>query len=97
MPGSLSAVGKRAILAHTMCVDMLRHHAQAAEDVELGGPCRGALAAIEERRGAGAAPSLAKAGAGHLMISCASPPTRPPRITLGCASACVCGVLRVAG
>ena len=76
---SFSAVGKRSILAHSGCLDLLRHHARAVEDVDVGGRCRGALVAIEERRGAGASPSAAAnaAGAGHLMISCASPPPYP--------------------
>ena len=72
---SLSAVGKRALRAHKACLEMLRHHARATEDVDVGGRCRGALAAIEERRGINAAAAPAKAtavGAGHLMISCAS-------------------------
>ena len=43
---SLSAVGKRAMRAHDGCMRVLRHHARAAaEDVEVGGRCRGALAA----------------------------------------------------
>ena len=71
---SLSAVGKRTMRAHSGCVRMLRHHARAAaEDLEVGGRCRGALAAMEERRGMAAATSAAAAaaaaGAGHLMIS----------------------------
>ena len=70
---SLSAVGKHALLAHDGCTRVLRHHALIAEDVEVGGPCRGALAAMEGRRSAGTATSSAAraAGAGHLMISCA--------------------------
>ena len=66
-------MGKRALRAHDDCTRALRHHALIAEDVEVGGPCRGALAAMEGRRSAGmAASSAARAsGAGHLMISCA--------------------------
>ena len=78
VPDSLSVVGKPAMLAHSACMDMLRHHARATNDVGVGGPCRGALAAIEERHGVGAAPSVAKAGAGHLMISCARPHVHIP-------------------
>ena len=73
---SLSDVGKLAMRAHKACLDMLRHHARATEDVDVGGRCRGALAAIEARLGIneGAAPAKVTAvGAGHLMISCASP------------------------
>ena len=68
---SLSAAGKRAMRAHDGCMRVLRHHALATEDVEVGARCRGALAAMKERRGvAAAAPSVsAAAGAGHLMIS----------------------------
>ena len=74
---SLSAIGKRKMRAHKACLSMLRHHARATEDVDVGGRCRGALAAIEERRGINAAAAPAKAtavGARHLMISCASAP-----------------------
>ena len=66
---SLSAVGKRAMWAHDTCVNMLRHHARATEDVGVGGRCRGALAALEGRPGAGASPSVLAPGVGHLMIS----------------------------
>ena len=68
---SLSAAGKRAMRAHDGCMRVLRHHARAADDVEVGGRCRGALAAMEERHGArtGAAVAAAAKGAGHLMIS----------------------------
>ena len=69
---SLSAVGKRAMRAHDGCMRVLRQHAgAAAEDVEVGGRCRGALSAMEERRATGAAVAAAGAGAGggHLMIS----------------------------
>ena len=65
---SLSAAGKRAMQAHSGCMRALRHHALATEDVEVGVRCRGALAAMEERRDA-AAPSVSAAGTGHLMIS----------------------------
>ena len=78
---SLSAIGKRNMRAHKACLSMLRHHARAIEDV--GGRCRGALAAIEERRGINAAAAPAKAtavGAGHLMILCASAPPSPVRM-----------------
>ena len=77
VPASLSAVGKRTMRAHKACLSILRHRARATADVSVGGRCRGALAAIEERRGVGAAAAAAAtaaAGAGHLMISCASPP-----------------------
>ena len=69
---SLSAVGKRAMRAHDGCMRVLRHHAgAAAEDVEVGGRCRGALAAMEERRSVSAVPDAAATAAheGHLMIS----------------------------
>ena len=71
---SLSLVGKRALLAHEGCAAVLRHHARATDDMEVGARCRGALAAMEERRSGGtAAPTPAgAAGAaheGHLMIS----------------------------
>jgi hypothetical protein len=68
---SLSAVGKPAMRAHDGCVRALRHHARATEDVEVGGRCRGALTAMEERRATGAAVAAgaAEAGGGHLMIS----------------------------
>ena len=69
---SLSAVGKLAMRAHDGCVRALRHHARATEDVEVGGRCRGALAAMEERRGTrtgAAVAAAAAAGAGHLMLS----------------------------
>ena len=66
---SLSAAGKRAMRAHDGCMRVLRQRALATEDVEVGARCRGALAAMEERRGGGEAPSAAAAGAGHLMIS----------------------------
>ena len=73
-PCSLSPVGKRALLAHEACTRILRHHARATDDMEVGARCRGALAAMEERRSEGtAAPTPAgAAGAaheGHLMIS----------------------------
>ena len=80
MSASLSAVGKRTMRAHEACLSILRHRAHATEDVSVGGRCRGALAAIEERRGINAAAAPAKAtavGAGHLMISCASAPPSP--------------------
>ena len=65
---SLSPVGKRALLAHEGCMGVLRHHARATEDAKMGARCRGALAAMEERRSA--VPSSAGAvGEGHLMIS----------------------------
>ena len=65
---SLSAVGKRALQSHEGCMRILRHHARATEDIEVGGRCRGALAAAEGQRGAGVAPSVS-VSAGHLMIS----------------------------
>ena len=68
---SLSAVGKLAMRAHDGCVRALRHHARATEDVEVGGRCRGALAAMEERRSAMPSPAGASRAAdgGHRMIS----------------------------
>ena len=66
---SLSAEGKRAMRAHDGCMHALQHHASAADDVEVGARCRGALVAMEERSGRGAAPSVSVAGTGHLMIS----------------------------
>ena len=72
---SLYDVGKHALLAHDSCRRVLRHHALDGEDAEVGGPCRGALAVMEERRGrsvgAAAAAASGASGAGHLMISCA--------------------------
>ena len=75
---SLSVVGKQALLAHDGCTRMLRHHALAMADTDVGGRCRGALAAMGERRAARALPPPvgAAAAAGHLMISCASPCAR---------------------
>ena len=69
---SLYDVGKHALLAHDSCRRVLRHRALDGEDAEVGGPCRGALAVLEERRGrsVGAAASAASE-TGHLMISCA--------------------------
>ena len=66
-------MGKRALLAHDDCMRVLRHHALITADVEVGAPCRGALAAMEGRHGAGAtaSPAARAVGAGHLMISCA--------------------------
>ena len=68
---SLSPVGKRALLAHEGCMGVLRHHARATGDAKMGVRCRGALAAMEERRSVGAVPGAAAAAAheGHLMIS----------------------------
>ena len=67
-PRSLSPIGKRALQGHEGCTSVLRHHARAAEDIGVGARCRGALAALEERRSA--VPSSAEtAGEGHLMIS----------------------------
>ena len=69
---SLSPVGKRALLAHEQCMGVLRPHARAADgDAKIGARCRGALAAIEERRGVKAATRVAAGAAheGHLMIS----------------------------
>ena len=67
-PRSLSPIGKRALLGHEGCTGVLRHHARAADDIGVGARCRGALAAMEERRGA--VPSSAGAAdEGHLMIS----------------------------
>ena len=63
-------MGKRVLLGHDGCMRVLRHRALATEDVEVGARCRGALAAMKERRGMGAAaPSVPAAGAGHLMVS----------------------------
>ena len=70
---SLSPVGKRALLGHEACMGVLRHHARASDDAKMGARCRGALAAMEGRRGASAAPASAGAAEagheGHLMIS----------------------------
>ena len=66
---SLSPVGKRALLAHEGCMGVLRHHARAADDAKMGARCRGALAAMEERRSVGPAAAAQASGAGHLMIS----------------------------
>ena len=72
-PRSLSPVGKRALLEHKRCMGVLRHHARATGGTVVGTRCSGALAAMQERRSVGAAPTLAGAvGAaheGHLMIS----------------------------
>ena len=67
---SLSPVGKRSLLAHEGCLGVLRHHARAADDAKVGARCRGALAAMEERRSVpvGAGTGTA-AHEGHLMIS----------------------------
>ena len=50
---------------------VLRHHAGAADDAKMGARCRGALAAMEERRSVGleAAAAAAAAHEDHLMIS----------------------------
>ena len=68
---SLSPVGKRALLVHEGCMGVLRHHAGATGDATIGVRCRGALAAMEERRSVGAVPDAAAAAAheDHLMIS----------------------------
>ena len=68
---SLSPVGKPALLAHEGCMGVLRHHARATEDAKMGARCRGALAAMEERRPAGSAAGAGTAAAhkGHLMLS----------------------------
>ena len=68
---SLSPVGKRALLVHEGCMGVLRHHARATGDATMGVRCRGALAAMEERRSVGAVPGAAAAAAheDHLMIS----------------------------
>ena len=67
---SLLPLGKRTLLAHEGCLGVLRHHARAADDAKVGARCRGALAAMEERRNVpvrgGAGPA---AHEGHLMIS----------------------------
>ena len=65
---SLSPVGKRALLAHERCLAVLRHHARAADDAKVGARCRGALAAMEERRSVPVGTGTA-AHEGHLMIS----------------------------
>ena len=65
---SLSPVGKRELLAHEGCMGVLRHHARAADDAKVGARCRGALAAIEERRSVPVGTGTA-AHEGHLMIS----------------------------
>ena len=68
---SLSPVGKRALLVHEGCMGVLRHHARATGDAKMGVRCRGALAAMEERRSVSAVPGAA-AGVpheDHLMIS----------------------------
>ena len=65
---SLSLVGKRALLAHEGCMGVLRHHARAAGDAKMGVRCRGALAAMEERRPA-TTPVGAASHEDHLMIS----------------------------
>ena len=65
---SLSHVGKRELLAHEGCLGALRHHARAADDATMGARCRGALAAMEERRSVPVGPGTA-AHEGHLMIS----------------------------
>ena len=69
---SLSPVGKRALLAHEGCIGVLQHHARVAEDAKMGARCRGALAAMEERRPASSAAGPAGTAAahkGHLMLS----------------------------
>ena len=68
---SLSPVGKRALLTHEGCMGVLRHHARATGDAKMGVRCRGALAAMEERRSVGleAAAAAAAAHEDHLMIS----------------------------
>ena len=68
---SLSPVGKRALLTHEGCMGVLQHHARATGDTKIGVRCRGALAAMEERRSVGAVPGAAAAAAheDHLMIS----------------------------
>ena len=68
---SLSPIGKHALLGHEGCISVMRHHARAADDIGVGARCRGALAAMEERRGAvpSAAGAARAADEGHLMIS----------------------------
>ena len=69
---SLLPLGKRALLGHERCMSMLRHHARATADVGVGARCRGALAAIAERRRTAAPTEAGSAGTtmgGHLMIS----------------------------
>ena len=70
-PRSLSPVGKRALRSHEGCTAVLRHHARVADDIGVGARCRGALAAMEERRSAMPSPAGAARAAdeGHLMIS----------------------------
>ena len=69
---SLSAVGKRALQRHEECMGVLRHHARANDNAAVGARCRGALAAMDERRGAGTTTPTAvgsEVNGGHLMIS----------------------------
>ena len=69
---SLLPAGKHALQGHERCTSMLRHHARATADVGVGARCRGALAAIAERRAATAPTPAGAAGTmheGHLMIS----------------------------
>ena len=70
-PRSLSPIGKSALLGHDGCTGVLQHHARAPDDDGMVARCRGALAAIEERRGAVPSAAGAKRAAdeGHLMIS----------------------------
>ena len=68
-PRSLSPVGKLALMGHKACTGVLRHHACAVDDIGVGARCRGALAAMEERRSAVPSSAAAAADEGHLMIS----------------------------